>query len=75
MNDRTSVAVSPAKTLSDFMDKYKGQIALALPKHISADRMVRLAMTSFSQSAALQKCDMHSIFSSVVIAAILESEK
>lgn len=68
------VAVSPAKTLSDFMDKYKGQIALALPKHISADRMVRLAMTSFSQNAALQKCDMHSIFASVVIAAQLGLE-
>jgi recombination protein RecT len=68
------VAVSPAKTLNDFMDKYKGQIALALPKHISADRMVRLAMTSFSQNAALQKCDMNSIFASVVIAAQLGLE-
>jgi recombination protein RecT len=68
------VAVSPAKTLSDFMDKYKGQIALALPKHITADRMVRLAMTAFSQNAALQKCDMHSIFASVVIAAQLGLE-
>ena len=68
------IAVSPAKTLSDFMEKYKGQIALALPKHISADRMVRLAMTSFSQNKALQSCDMHSIFASVVIAAQLGLE-
>lgn len=68
------IAVSPAKTLSDFMEKYKGQIALALPKHISADRMVRLAMTSFSQNKALQNCDMHSIFASVVVAAQLGLE-
>lgn len=68
------VAVSPAKSLSDFMDKYKGQIALALPKHISADRMVRLAMTSFSQNKGLQSCDMHSIFASVVVAAQLGLE-
>lgn len=68
------VVVSPAKTLSDFMSKHKSQIALALPAHISADRMVRLAMTSFSQNSALQKCDMHSIFSSVVIAAQLGLE-
>jgi len=68
------VAVSPAKSLSDFMDKYKSQIALALPKHISADRMVRLAMTSFSQNKALQSCDMHSIFASVVVAAQLGLE-
>ncbi|HEX8610201.1 MAG TPA: recombinase RecT [Telluria sp.] len=68
------VAVSPAKRLNDFMEQYKGQIALALPKHITADRMVRLTMTSFSQNAALQKCDMHSIFASVVIAAQLGLE-
>ena len=68
------VTVSPAKTLNDFMEKYKGQIALALPKHISADRMVRLAMTSFSQNPGLQSCDMHSIFASVIIAAQLGLE-
>lgn len=68
------VAVSPAKSLNDFMDKYKSQIALALPKHITADRMVRLAMTSFSQNSALQKCDMHSIFASVIVAAQLGLE-
>lgn len=68
------VSVSPAKSLNDFMEKYKSQIALALPKHISADRIVRLAMTSFSQSPALQKCDMHSIFASVVVAAQLGLE-
>jgi len=68
------VAVSPAKTLNDFMDKYKGQIALALPKHLTADRMVRLVMTTFSQNAALQKCDMHSIFASTIVAAQLGLE-
>lgn len=68
------VAVSPAKSLNDFMDKYKSQIALALPKHITADRMVRLAMTSFSQNPGLQKCDMHSIFASVIVAAQLGLE-
>jgi len=68
------VAVSPAKTLSSFLDKYKGQIANALPKHISADRMVRLTMTAFSQNKALQNCDLHSIFGSVVVAAQLGLE-
>lgn len=68
------VAVSPAKTLSDFMDKYKGQIANALPKHISPDRMVRLTMTAFSQNSALQKCDLHSIFGSVIVASQLGLE-
>lgn len=68
------VAVSPAKSLSTFLDKYKGQIANALPKHINADRMVRLTMTAFSQNKALQECDLHSIFGSVVVAAQLGLE-
>lgn len=65
---------SPATQLSAFMEKHKSQIAIALPKHITADRMVRLAMTSFSQNKALQNCDMNSIFASVVIAAQLGLE-
>jgi recombination protein RecT len=72
--DHSNLAVSPAKNLSTFMEKYKSQIALALPKHISADRMVRLAMTSFSQNRALQDCDMQSIFASVIVAAQLGLE-
>jgi recombination protein RecT len=68
------VVASPAKSLSTFLDKYKGQIANALPKHISPDRMVRLTMTAFSQNAALQKCDLHSIFGSVVVASQLGLE-
>jgi recombination protein RecT len=68
------VVASPAKSLSVFLDKYKGQIANALPKHITADRMVRLTMTAFSQNPALQKCDLHSIFGSVVVAAQLGLE-
>lgn len=68
------VATSPAKSLSTFLDRYKGQIANALPKHISPDRMVRLTMTAFSQNKALQNCDLHSIFGSVVVAAQLGLE-
>ena len=70
----TQVAVSPAKSLSTFLDKYKSQIANALPKHISPDRMVRLTMTAFSQNKALQNCDLHSIFGSVIVAAQLGLE-
>lgn len=71
----TAIATkSPAATLASFMEKHKAQIALALPKHINADRMVRLAMTSFSQNKALQSCDQNSIFASVVIASQLGLE-
>jgi recombination protein RecT len=67
-------AVSPAKSLMGFLEKHKSQIALALPKHITADRMVRLAMTAFSQNRALQNCDPNSIFASIVVASQLGLE-
>lgn len=73
----TSVATrqaSPAATLMQFMEKHKQQVALALPAHLKPERMIRLAMTSFSQNKALQNCDLNSIFSSVIIAAQLGLE-
>ncbi len=65
---------SPAKTLMGFMEKHKQQIALALPDHIKPDRMMRLAMTAFSQNSALQNCDIQSIFASVIVASQLGLE-
>lgn len=74
MTSNNQLAVSPAKNLSTFLDKYKGQIGNALPKHISPDRMVRLTMTAFSQNKALQNCDLQTIFGSVIVASQLGLE-
>lgn len=59
---------------SRFMDKLKPQMALALPKHMNADRMTRLAMTAFSTTPALQKCSMQSIAASIMTASQLGLE-
>ncbi len=58
--------VSPSSNLAAFLEKHKKQIELALPKHLNADRMCRLAMTAFSQNASLQGCDLKSIFGAVI---------
>ncbi len=65
---------SPVQQLSSFMDKIKPQLALALPKHLTADRMARLALTSFSTSEKLQQCDPHSIAASIMTAGQLGLE-
>jgi recombination protein RecT len=52
----------------------KPQMALALPKHMSADRMARLALTAFSTSKALQNCRTDSILSSLMTATQLGLE-
>lgn len=56
------------------MEKQKGQIAAALPKHMSAERMARLALTAFRTNKKLQECSMSSIMGSLMIASQLGLE-
>lgn len=65
---------NPVAQFSAFMDRLKPQIALALPKHMTADRMARLALTAFSTSPALQECDVKSIAASIMTAGQLGLE-
>ncbi len=74
MNNMTTQATSPVAQFSGFMDKLKPQLALALPKHLTADRMARLALTAFSTSAKLQECDPKSIAASIMTAGQLGLE-
>lgn len=65
---------SPLTQFNSFMEKFKPQLSLALPKHLSADRMARLALTAFSTSPALQRCDPKSIAASIMTAGQLGLE-
>lgn len=65
---------SPVQVFSGFMDKLKPQLALALPNHLSSDRMARLALSAFSSSQQLQRCTHISIASSIMTAAALGLE-
>jgi len=68
------VAASPVAKFSSFLDKLKPQMALALPKHMNADRMARLALTAFSTMPALQECTADSIAGCIMTAAQLGLE-
>lgn len=60
--------------LAKFLEKAKSKIALALPKHLNPDRMLRLALTSFSTTPKLRECSGMSILSSIVVASQLGLE-
>lgn len=60
---------NPRDQLMGYFNHHRAQIAAALPKHLNPDRMARLALTAFSQSDQLQRCDVKSIFGAVVIAS------
>lgn len=69
MREGDGPAMTPASKLNRFLTIHKDQLAAALPKHLNADKMVRLALTSFSQSKQLQDCDPKSIFAAVILAS------
>lgn len=64
----------PLKTVSDLLTKYKEQIAMALPRHLTPERMIRVALTAVSRSHQLQKCSPATIAGCVVQASILGLE-
>jgi recombination protein RecT len=61
--------IQKPKDLLNYLEKSKNAIAMALPKHLNPDRMMRLALTAFSTTPALRNCTPHSILSSIVVAS------
>jgi recombination protein RecT len=53
---------------------YGAEIARALPKHMSGDRLARIALTEFRKQPKLAKCDPKSVFAAVIMASQLGLE-
>lgn len=53
-------------TFPQMLDTYKAEIARALPKHLSADRMCRIALTEFRKNPKLANCDPKSVFAAII---------
>lgn len=81
-----ATAARPPKTLAEIttlprerqfpamLESFKREIALALPQHLTPDRMARLALTAFNQSPALANCEPRSVFAAVLLSAQLGLE-
>lgn len=67
-------AVNKVSTIRDLLYKSKTQIAMALPKHLNPDRMLRIAMTSIQQNWRLMECDPKSLVACIIEAAQLGLE-
>ena len=70
MDENKSLTVR-RKTVSDLLIKFKGQIEMALPKHITPDRLIRTALTSFSKNPKLLECSPESLLGCVIQSAQL----
>jgi recombination protein RecT len=64
----------PYDTLSAMLTRSLPEIEKALPKHLSPERMTRLALTAFSNNPALQTCEPRTILSSLMLASQLGLE-
>lgn len=53
------------------LDAYKGEIARALPRHLNADTMTRIALTCFRMNTKLAECEPASVFACVIQASQL----
>lgn len=54
------------KTVNTLLEKHKSQIMAALPKHMNADRMARLALTLLRTNNKLAECDPLSLMGAIV---------
>ena len=62
------------KTIQGLLSTYKDQIAAALPRHLNADRMGRIALTIIRKNPTLLKCDPISLFGAIIQASQLGLE-
>jgi recombination protein RecT len=69
-----AIAKKIPESFPQMLTAFKGQIAMALPKHISGDRMLRVALTCFRQNPKLGDCDPKSVFAAVIVGAQLGLE-
>jgi recombination protein RecT len=78
---RTAVTGKSSATMTDkpndifgFLRVHQGEIARALPKHMSADRMARIATTEVRRVPKLLACDAKSLFGAIIQASQLGLE-
>lgn len=64
----------PVEQVRDLLEKAKPQLALALPKHLTADRLLRVALTAVQRTPDLLNCDRLSLLGAIMQAAQLGLE-
>jgi len=74
MPDGTGKAVTKVDNVRALLDKMKPQMQMALPRHITPERMVRVAMTAVMNTPKLLDCSKTSLLSAVMSCAQLGLE-
>lgn len=73
-SDKKSLMMANQKTVVGLLDKMKGEIARCLPKHLTPERMMRIAVTELRKTPKLQECDPMSFIAAIMQASQLGLE-
>lgn len=79
MSDDTGTAIvqrepKPADLVRAALERMKPQLAMALPKHLTADRLLRVAMTAVQATPKLLDCNRTSLYRAIMTCAQLGLE-
>lgn len=67
-------AVKPIDDVRSTLERLKPQMSLALPRHLTPERLCRVAMTAIQNTPKLLECDRTSLFASIMTCAQLGLE-
>lgn len=73
-NPNQTKALTPEQTVRDYIKRMGPEIAKALPKHMDADRMARIALTTIRTTPKLLNCNINSLMSAIMQSAQLGLE-
>ena len=62
------------RTIADLLTKQRATLAQVLPRHLTADRLIRVAVAACSRDPKLLQCDLTSLYASISKAAQLGLE-
>lgn len=74
MSETKAIAKTTTETLADLFRQRKDSIAQLVPKHMTAERLMRVAINCVSKTPGLQKCSPTSLFQSFLVSAELGLE-
>lgn len=70
----SSAPAKPIDTVRAALERMKPQIAMALPRHLTPDRLLRVAVTAIQNTPKLLECDRTSLYSAIMTCAQLGLE-
>lgn len=65
-NSTSLTKTAPPKDFPSMLEAWLPEIRRALPRHLNADRIARIALTSFRKNPKLGECDPKSVFAAVL---------